>query len=128
MLCSIYACLLAPIWLLNLALAFFCSFLLTGLLAMSRVFALAAAGGSGGGGGHDGSEPAATPPVPQKRRFLGCDLVGSLNPSTKGRTYIGFTVNPTRRLRQHNGELKNGKFYDIVYGVIFEFKKKRQEE
>lgn len=37
-----------------------------------------------------------------------CYLLTSLDPRFKNATYIGFTVNPLRRLRQHNGELVNG--------------------
>jgi structure-specific endonuclease subunit SLX1 len=37
-----------------------------------------------------------------------CYLLTSLNPSCKGHTYIGFTTNPSRRLKQHNGLLPNG--------------------
>mmetsp|Transcript_11992 Transcript_11992/g.36544 ORF Transcript_11992/g.36544 Transcript_11992/m.36544 type:complete len:83 (-) Transcript_11992:880-1128(-) len=42
--------------------------------------------------------------------FFGCYLLRSCSEKrgSKGRTYIGFTTNPARRLRQHNGELKNG--------------------
>lgn len=37
-----------------------------------------------------------------------CYLLTSLDPRFKNATYIGFTVNPLRRLRQHNGELVHG--------------------
>jgi len=39
-------------------------------------------------------------------KFYGCYLLESL--SHKNITYIGFTVDPRRRLRQHNGEVKGG--------------------
>ncbi|KAH7618490.1 hypothetical protein Ndes2526B_g07435 [Nannochloris sp. 'desiccata'] len=42
--------------------------------------------------------------------FIGCYLLQSKNTLAKGRTYIGFTVNPHRRIRQHNGELTNGAY------------------
>jgi structure-specific endonuclease subunit SLX1 len=38
-------------------------------------------------------------------RFAGCYLLKSLK---RERTYVGFTVNPTRRLKQHNGEIPRG--------------------
>ena len=37
-----------------------------------------------------------------------CYLLKSLDPSHPYKTYIGFTTNPERRLRQHNGILKHG--------------------
>ncbi|GJQ08338.1 hypothetical protein GpartN1_g129.t1 [Galdieria partita] len=42
--------------------------------------------------------------------FYSCYLLRSLSehPYGKNRTYIGFTMNPKRRLRQHNGDLKAG--------------------
>ncbi|KAL5580553.1 hypothetical protein UlMin_012995 [Ulmus minor] len=40
--------------------------------------------------------------------FYACYLLVSLSPRHKGHTYIGFTVNPRRRIRQHNGEIGCG--------------------
>jgi len=40
--------------------------------------------------------------------FFACYLLTSLSPRHKGQTYIGFTVNPRRRIRQHNGEITSG--------------------
>eukprot|EP00961_Rhodomonas_salina_P120377 1620059-Rhodomonas_salina.1 len=40
--------------------------------------------------------------------FYACYLLTSLNPDHQGNTYVGFTVNPARRIRQHNGELTMG--------------------
>ncbi|XP_010557184.1 PREDICTED: structure-specific endonuclease subunit SLX1 [Tarenaya hassleriana] len=42
------------------------------------------------------------------KRFFACYLLTSLSPRHKGHTYIGFTVNPRRRIRQHNGEITCG--------------------
>ncbi|CAL5066337.1 unnamed protein product [Urochloa decumbens] len=40
--------------------------------------------------------------------FFCCYLLRSMCPRSKSRTYIGFTVNPRRRIRQHNGEIASG--------------------
>ncbi|XP_042503981.1 uncharacterized protein LOC122081081 [Macadamia integrifolia] len=40
--------------------------------------------------------------------FYACYLLCSLSPRHKGQTYIGFTINPCRRIRQHNGEINCG--------------------
>lgn len=41
-------------------------------------------------------------------RFHAVYLLTSLDPLCEGEYYIGYTVNPLRRLRQHNGELLHG--------------------
>jgi len=40
--------------------------------------------------------------------FFGCYLLTSQATGAANYTYIGFTVNPPRRIRQHNGEIKGG--------------------
>jgi structure-specific endonuclease subunit SLX1 len=37
-----------------------------------------------------------------------CYLLKSVNEKYKGDTYIGFTDDPIKRLRQHNGQIKGG--------------------
>ncbi|XP_057813963.1 uncharacterized protein LOC131027864 isoform X3 [Cryptomeria japonica] len=44
----------------------------------------------------------------KQQSFFACYLLCSLSSRYKGCTYIGFTVNPRRRIRQHNGEIKSG--------------------
>ena len=47
-----------------------------------------------------------TSPSPEKR--FHCYLLRSLDPEHPLKTYVGYTTDPIRRLRQHNGELKHG--------------------
>ncbi|GAB2274247.1 hypothetical protein Dimus_009012 [Dionaea muscipula] len=63
-----------------------------GVLPEEAYEAAAASVGGGGGG----------------KRVFGCYLLISLSPRHKGHTYIGFTVNPRRRIRQHNGDIRSG--------------------
>jgi len=44
----------------------------------------------------------------EQGNFYGCYLLCSLNERHKGRTYIGFTVNPNRRIQQHNAGYNKG--------------------
>ena len=47
------------------------------------------------------------------RALYACYLVVSLDPSKKGKSYVGFTTNPPRRLAQHNGAIANGAKYTM---------------
>jgi predicted GIY-YIG superfamily endonuclease len=55
----------------------------------------------------DESIPSALP-TKQSSTFNHCYLLRSLDPDHPLKTYIGFTTHPSRRIRQHNGILKNG--------------------
>jgi len=46
--------------------------------------------------------------VEQRSKFFACYLLGSSHPERRDYTYVGFTVRPDRRIRQHNGELTMG--------------------
>jgi predicted GIY-YIG superfamily endonuclease len=49
-----------------------------------------------------------TVPKQPSSTFNHCYLLRSLDPDHPLKTYIGFTTQPARRIRQHNGILKNG--------------------
>lgn len=44
-----------------------------------------------------------------------CYLLKSLKPGFTNRTYFGYTKNPVRRLRQHNGEIVGGAKYTTKF-------------
>lgn len=43
-----------------------------------------------------------------RKHFHHCYLLRSLDPKNPLKTYVGYTTDPIRRLRQHNGKLKSG--------------------
>ena len=43
-----------------------------------------------------------------KNKHFHCYLLRSLNPKNPNSTYVGFTTNPSQRIRRHNGEIKGG--------------------
>ena len=46
--------------------------------------------------------------LPPAERHFHCYLLHSLDPKHPYKTYVGYTTDPHRRLRQHNGSLKAG--------------------
>lgn len=55
-----------------------------------------------------GDEDLSQDHIHNKGIFHGCYLLVSKNPDFKGWTYIGYTVNPNRRIKQHNGGCRMG--------------------
>ncbi|CAN6213578.1 unnamed protein product [Urochloa humidicola] len=64
--------------------------------------------GDDAGRGEEGARQPRKGQGPAGGGFFCCYLLRSLCPRSKSRTYIGFTVNPRRRIRQHNGEVASG--------------------
>ena len=65
---------------------------------------------------------------PTKKWF--CYILRSLSTDTPNKTYVGFTNNPSRRLRQHNGIIKGGakstkSGRPFEHFCILEFKEKK---
>ncbi|CAM9091745.1 unnamed protein product [Ectocarpus sp. 4 AP-2014] len=65
-----------------------------------------AAGARNAKRGHKSTLPKANP----RKKFFHCYLLQSQDPKHKRSTYIGFTVDPGRRIRQHNGDINGGAF------------------
>lgn len=55
----------------------------------------------------DNQRPTKPSPRPTKPTIFACYLLRSLRPRCRA-TYIGFTTDPRRRIRQHNGQIKKG--------------------
>ena len=58
----------------------------------------------------EGQASRITVPLAAPMKYFHCYLLRSLSPGHPGSTYIGFTVHPTRRIRQHNGEITAGAY------------------
>ncbi|XP_065196322.1 structure-specific endonuclease subunit SLX1 homolog [Sycon ciliatum] len=66
-------------------------------------------------------------PGSKESSFHGCYLLVATSARSKGRTYIGYTVNPTRRIKQHNSgsqyggaKRTSGREWDMVL-IVFGF-------
>lgn len=53
-------------------------------------------------------ESSAEKDITTSKQHFHCYLLRSLDPKHPLKTYVGYTTDPIRRLRQHNGELKYG--------------------
>ena len=49
-----------------------------------------------------------------------CYIVKQVN-GTRDLTYVGYTVNPSRRIRQHSSEIRGGALYTSKYKCPWEF-------
>jgi predicted GIY-YIG superfamily endonuclease len=70
--------------------------------------AAVAAGNDAGAAAVVAAAPNASVRLSEGYRFIGCYLLKSEASVHANRSYIGFTTDPVRRLRQHNGLLKAG--------------------